>query len=138
MTMPAGKYYVGDLCYVMHGEWSQFCDITLSGNKVHDGEFALKDGRRFASYSTKWGDGGYSDNEGRSYDVDAGLIGCIRVEDIDLSDSNNFLTSGQVIEFREPFETGGGRPDPLIRFGSVCIDTDPGYEEEEYDCDDLA
>ena len=25
VTFKAGKYYLGDLCYVMHGEWDEFC-----------------------------------------------------------------------------------------------------------------
>ena len=40
MSMPAGTYYIGDLCYVMtDAEWEQFCKITINGNKVLDGEF---------------------------------------------------------------------------------------------------
>jgi len=58
MTMPAGKYYVGDLCYVMDSdEWSQVCSLIIQGEKLLDGEFELPDGRRFAIYSTHWGDG---------------------------------------------------------------------------------
>ena len=44
--MPAGKYYIGDLAYVMHGEWDEFCDLTIKGNSLSNGEFSLKDGRR--------------------------------------------------------------------------------------------
>ena len=25
MTMKAGTYYIGDLCYVMHKEWDEVC-----------------------------------------------------------------------------------------------------------------
>lgn len=137
MTMPAGKYYVGDLCYVMHGEWSEFCDITISGHTVLEGEFTLKDGRRFAAYSTAHGDGTYFDAQGREYGVDAGLIGCILLSDIDISNQDNFIDAGQIVEFDQPFETSGGREEGVIRFGSVCIDTDWEDDEEEYGCDDL-
>ena len=75
--MPAGKYYVGDLCYVMHPEWDEFCSITIKEHTCLDGEFNLKDGRRFATFGTKWGDGEYRDQFGNRYGVDAGLIGCI-------------------------------------------------------------
>ena len=62
MSMPAGKYYIGDLCYVMSdAEWEEFCSITIDGHNVIDGEFQLKDGRRFATYGTAFGDGVYSD-----------------------------------------------------------------------------
>ena len=120
--MPAGKYYIGDLAYVMHGEWDEFCDLTIKGNSLSNGEFSLKDGRRFASFTTKYGDGSYFDEEGRSYSVDAGLIGCILVEDIDLSDKSNFLNGGQVVNFDRDFTTfsSGG----VIRIGNVVIDTE--------------
>jgi len=61
--MTAGKYYIGDLAYVMHGEWDEFCDLTIQGNSLLNGEFNLKDGRRFATFTTKWGDGVYQDEQ---------------------------------------------------------------------------
>ena len=126
--MQPGKYYIGDLCYVMHGEWDEFCSLTIVGDKVLDGEFNLKDGRRFATFTTRWGDGNYFDETGKSYDVDAGLIGCIRLSDIDLTNPENSLVGGQVVEFVQPFSTfsAGGE----IRIGNVLIDTDPADVEE--------
>jgi hypothetical protein len=134
MTMPAGTYYVGDLCYVMHERWDEFCDVTISGTHVLSGEMELKDGTRFACYSTKWGDGSYLDDDHREYSVDAGLIGCVRMEDLELDVDGNSTRGGQVIEFKEPFETSS--EDGKIYFGDICIDTDPSfdeYEEEEED-----
>ena len=126
--MRAGKYYIGDLCYVMHPEWDEFCSLTINGHRVLDGEFNLKDGRRFATFTTKWGDGTYKDEQGRSYSVDAGLIGCICVDDITPSELEN-LKDGHVVEFVQDFTTfsAGG----IIRIGSVCIDTDFEEIEEE-------
>jgi hypothetical protein len=127
--MQPGKYYIGDLCYVMHGEWDEFCKLTISGDKVLDGEFNLADGRRFATFTTAWGDGNYFDQNGKSYDVDAGLIGCIRLDDIDLTNPENSLIGGNIVEFVQPFSTfsAGGE----IRIGNVLIDTDPAEVEEE-------
>jgi hypothetical protein len=127
--MQPGKYYIGDLCYVMHGEWDEFCKLTISGDKVLDGEFNLKDGRRFATFTTAWGDGNYFDQNGKSYDVDAGLIGCIKLDDIDLTNPENSLIGGNIVEFVQPFSTfsAGGE----IRIGNVLIDTDPAEVEEE-------
>jgi hypothetical protein len=123
--MKAGTYYIGDLCYVMHPEWDEFCSLTINDHNVLDGEFNLKDGRRFATFTTKWGDGTYKDEQGRAYGVDAGLIGCINVKDITPSELEN-LKDGHVVEFVNDFSTfsAGG----IIRIGSVCIDTD--FEEE--------
>ena len=127
--MKAGKYYVGDLCYVMHDRWDEFCALTINGHNVLDGEFNLKDGTRFATYTTMYGDGNYFDEEGKSYDVDAGLIGCVALEDIDFTDSSNSVAGGRIVEFVRDFTTfsSGG----VITIGTVCIDTDPEYVVEE-------
>lgn len=135
--MPAGKYYVGDLCYVMTDEeWKEFCDLTIKGNNVIDGEFEFKDGRKFASYSTKYGDGTYYDQHGYSYSVDAGLIGCILVSDIKAEKYDNLLDLGAIEEFNTDFVTGGGRNFPdwegTIQFGHIAIETAGQYEDEEY------
>jgi hypothetical protein len=129
--MPAGKYYIGDLCYVMHPQWDEFCSLTIVGNssEINDGEFSLSNGVRIASYCTFYGDGGYFDGDGGYYGVDAGLIGCIRVDDID--DPQAQLDGGQIIEFDEPFETG--EDNGLIYFGHVSIDTKGDDEENEED-----
>ena len=126
--MPAGRYYIGDLCYVMHDRWDEFCALTCPGNRVLDGEFNLADGRRFATFTTQWGDGTYKDELGNEYPVDAGLIGCIRVEDIAPAELAN-IVNGRVVEFVRDFTTfsAGG----VISFGTVSIDTDPEYAEEE-------
>lgn len=118
--MLAGKYYVGDLCYVLHDRWNDFCDTTISRDKCLDGEMSLPDGTRFASYGTRWGDGVYADNYDNEYGVDAGLIGCIRVDDICESELKN-LKSGQVFDFTEPFSTGS--TDGVIHFANIEIDT---------------
>jgi hypothetical protein len=134
--MPAGKYYVGDLCYVMSDdEWEEFCSITIDGNNVKDGEFQLGDGRRFATYTTAFGDGVYHDQYGHSYSVDAGLIGCILIDDIHIEKyEKSLLDLGSIMEFDNSFATSGGRGDEgwegLIQFGHVMIETNPEYEEE--------
>ena len=129
MTMPAGTYYVGDLCYVMHERWNEFCDITIKDRECLNGEFVMKDGTRFATYSTKWGDGSYTDQLGKDYSVDAGLIGCVLIEDLDLEAEGNFVRGGQVVQFDEPFDTW--RDDGMIRIGHLSIDTDPSYDDIE-------
>ena len=135
MRMPAGKYYIGDLCYVMNdAEWEEFCSITIDGHNVIDGEFQMKDGRRFATYGTAYGDGVYHDQYGHSYSVDAGLIGCFKVEDIRANYYDNLLDLGSIMEFDKSFATSGGRGDEgwegLIQIGHVLIETNPHYEEE--------
>lgn len=138
MSMPAGRYYVGDLCYVMEDdEWNEFCSITIRDGNCLDGEFVMSDGRRFATYGTRWGDGGYQDQAGRMYSVDAGLIGCIRVEDIRAAKYTDISTLGNIIDFAADFETysdrGNRKWDGVIRIGSVRIETDPVEVEHDYD-----
>ncbi len=102
--MRPGTYYVGDLCYVMHPQWKEVCDLMFAsdGNYVLDGEFNLANGVRFALHSTAYGDGTYQDQEGRDYPVDAGLIGCIRVEDV--YDPEWYLAGMNTVVFDKPFE----------------------------------
>lgn len=131
--LPAGKYYVGDLCYVMHEEWDEVCSLFFKDRDDHgcnEGEFNLKDGRRFASFNTKYGDGGYYDQFGDEYGVDAGLIGCIALNDIDLTNDDNFIRGGQIIEFVSDFSVSGSQGlsrkdwDGVIRIGHIVIKTD--------------
>lgn len=132
--MPAGRYYVGDLCYVMtDAEWEQFCKITISGHKVLDGEFELPDGRKFATYCTAYGDGLYRDQMDNSYSVDAGLIGCIKREDIRADKYEDLSDLGTFVDFPSDFVTSGGRGekdwDGVIQFGHIMIETDPICED---------
>lgn len=132
--MQAGTYYVGDLCYVMHDCWDEVCDLTIKEHECLEGEFELKDGRRFALYSTKYGDGLYPSNIGKNLSVDAGLIGCIRVEDIrDPEATEAAMNSlGVVYEFGTDFITEGCRKTGVIQFGRVIVETGDIEEEEDY------
>lgn len=134
--MQSGKYYVGDLCYVMDSdEWRQVCDITIQGSKMLEGEFELKDGRKFAMYSTAYGDGEYYDHYGQSYSVDSGTIGCIKVEDIKTEKYDDIERLGAIVEFKIDFVTSGSRGSDnwhgVIQFGHIVIETSPVYEDEE-------
>ena len=136
--MQAGEYYVGDLCYVMTDEeWQECCELFFAGcngREINDGEFTLKDGRRFASYSTKHGDGSYKDQHGNRYSVDAGLIGCIKLADIKAKKYNNISELGNIHKYEYDFTTSGGRFsernwDGVICIGGVKINTDGWYND---------
>ena len=100
--MRPGKYLVGDLCYVMHPQWTEVCGLMFATDgPVLEGEFNLRNGVRFAVQSTAYGDGTYYDAEGRKYPVDAGIIGCIRREDV--ADPEAWLEGMNEIEFTSPF-----------------------------------
>jgi hypothetical protein len=136
---PAGEYYIGDLCYVMHAEWSEVCDITFAApNDMVEGDLSLADGRRFFIASTAYGDGTYNDNKGNYYPVDSGSIGIIAVKDIAPADLEN-IESGAVHTFDNEFDIYALAG--IFEFGGVVIDTayadseDDEYDEydEEYD-----
>ena len=132
--MPAGRYYIGDLCYVMTDkEWDEFCKLTIVDNDCIQGEFTFEDGRRFATYGTKWGDGVYRSNINSKHSVDSGTIGCMRLNEINIEKLNEeeMEDFGAIVTFDSDFRTGEN--DGLITFGQVIINTDPDeyYEDEE-------
>ena len=129
--MPAGTYYVGDLCYVLGDRWDEVCDLIISGNSCLDGVFTMNDGTQFAIFSTAYGDGEYQDQYGKSYCVDAGSIGCVltNANGVDLSRADKL---GNIVEFRHNFyvyEEGG-----VITIGMIKIDTSAEYEDYDDDC----
>lgn len=132
--MPAGTYYVGDLCYVLGDRWDEVCDKIIVGHDCLDGIFTLEDGTQFAMFSTAWGDGEYQDQHGKSYCVDAGSIGCVLVNapGVDIKGMVAGKTDlGNIVEFKHDFlvfEDAG-----KIQIGHLTIDTDPAYEPEEDD-----
>jgi hypothetical protein len=128
--MPAGEYWCGDLCYVLHDAWDEICSLTIVGHECIEGEFQLKDGRRFAMYSTKFGDGTYKDQKRKEYWVDSGTLGCIRVEDIH-EHKDNHGEGGNVYKFSKDFRTGN-TDEGIITFGHVSINTGY-YGDEDYD-----
>ena len=69
--LPAGTYYIGDLCYalpdsVYYGYWEN-TGFQMGRHKVDDYVFAV--GNTYA------GDGVYHGSDGKDYPVDAGIIG---------------------------------------------------------------
>jgi hypothetical protein len=75
------------------------------------------------------------DEQGREYPVDAGLIGCVKVESVD---KDAKLGLGNVHTFESDFDVYSDGQ--VITFGDVSIDTDPSFEDEDdyqdYDHDD--
>lgn len=139
-TLPAGTYYVGDLCYVLDEDngwdWDALLDDTgylgfqdADGNPIplHKRPTTFTfNGVTFFSSSTKFGDGSYLDNLGREYPVDSGGIGCVPVSAIGGSFDPQL---GHAVTFDEPFECHGCDQDGYIRIGNLTIDT-YGHEED--------
>lgn len=119
MILQKGVYYIGDLCYVMDDEWEELCDLIEGHQYPDEGLFRLSDGRQFAIFNTAYGDGEYYDKEDRTYLVDSGTIGCIKVEHIK-KDLDERL--GNVVEMPHDFYCySDGK---TIYFGELAIQTD--------------
>ena len=119
MRLPKGVYYIGDLCYVMHPEWDEVCDITAGDQYPNEGQFRLSDGRQFAMFYTAYGDGEYFDNKGRAYCVDSGSLGCIKVENLTEEVDE---TLGNIVEMPTDFYVYSDSKN--IHFGHIVIETE--------------
>lgn len=84
-SLPAGEYWVGDLCNVLSDEcWKEVCERPIAEDDLDecgDGVFRLSDGRLFGIVSVD-GDGRYPTNRGRKVSVDSGTVGCILLSSI--------------------------------------------------------
>jgi hypothetical protein len=113
--MPAGKYWVGDLSYVLGDTWDEVC--ALQNNDDMDYNIQLADGRRLVTVFTEQGDGEYFDYHGRGYMVDSGTIGAMLVSDLKGGEN---LSGGHVIDlpsFLPYFNMGD------VVIGNVAVDT---------------
>ena len=133
--MPPGHYFIGDLCYVISSQWDDFCSKALSRNKDPNNHIiTLHTGVIVAFIHTMHGDGVYSDQFNNSYPVDAGLIGCIKIDDI--TDSKADISLGATIYFDEAFECFSDNG--VLHFGHISIDTDDEDEENDDFSDDYS
>lgn len=126
-----GKYFIGDISYVMHNDWSEFC----SDHYESDGMLStLSDGRQFWFHGTYFGDGYYQDNNYHEYPVDAGILGIININDIKLTEHDD-ITLGNEVDFSEPFAVSYDSKTGIFYFGHITIETDDSgrdeYEEED-------
>lgn len=130
VEMPAGRYYIGDLCYVLRDEvWDEVCRLTISSGTCLEGKFTLSDGRDFVMLGTKWGDGTYNDFMGRRYFVDSGTIGCIKVDD-------NFegFEGSVIAKFTEPFRCY--KEKAMLVFGHISVNTGDDSDNDDDDEDE--
>jgi hypothetical protein len=71
--VPAGNYYIGDLCYALSDE---VYDNIFGGTGYSTGVYKEKStGHLFAVGRTAWGDGEFEGSDGRLFGVDSGTIG---------------------------------------------------------------
>lgn len=124
-SIPAGSYWVGDPCYAFDDSDLWMALLESARYEERDLLEARARGQRFTASGTAFGDGTYEDREGRSYPVDAGLIGVVPARPGCDTPSGMHL-----IEFPEEFTVS--YDDGTIYIGTIAIETDPRYE-----CDGL-
>ena len=127
-TMPMGRYWVGDLCYVLRSNWEDVCS-KMFGEGDGDGVFTLENGTKITIFSTKYGDGTYEDQFNNQYPVDSGTIGCVLLADIKDEDAN--LALGNIFDFESVFSVSS--EDGLLMFDYIIIKTGEEDPEEEDD-----
>lgn len=127
---PAGTYFVGDPCYAFsHDEWDEMLAQTGLAGEDGAGAAHMADGtiKRMWMVGTKYGDGGYSDDDGNEYDVDSGTLGLVPVEDINPSQRETVESGGKIVTFDKPVDISNN--DGRITFGHITINTgDPDPE----------
>tara|TARA_Y100000739_G_C20197169_1_gene279378 strand:+ start:77 stop:532 length:456 start_codon:yes stop_codon:yes gene_type:complete len=130
--LPAGKYYVGDPCYVIPDErWSTFCKAkyTDSNKPPKVGVFWLPEGTKYANFDTKYGDGLYesSGKTEQMFYVDSGSIACIPVDA--LPNDKVEIAKGHVIHFDKKFFVGYDAENGMIMYDNLYIPT--GWLDED-------
>ena len=134
-TLPAGIYYVGDLCYVVDDdEWKEYCSRSFPFDDDNEvvGIFQASSGASYAQFGTMYGDGTYLDNYGNKYPVDSGSIGCVPISEIWTAlDNPETIKLGNIVTFTEPLKVSYNSETGVISIGN--IDIMKGVEEEEED-----
>jgi hypothetical protein len=130
VTVPAGKYFVGDPCYVVKDEmwieWLESADYTQNKHliaRTPDNHFAI-------GFGTAHGDGVYLDQYGFQYGVDAGLIGLVAYEH-NPEGENQF---SKVVEFKTDVIASVDE-NFTMEFGDITIETGDSDEDEDDDDD---
>ena len=132
----AGRYYVGDPCYVITDEaWDKVlretgCFGYESFSGIDENYYHLN-GKMCWANSTAYGDGTYLDNNNHEYWVDAGLLGVIPAEAID--EAPDFRGGFAFIDFPKPFTVE--YKDGTFRFGNIIIPT--GDDVEDFNQEEL-
>lgn len=94
-TAPPGRYYIGDLCYVLGDE---IYDKVFGQEGYEDGLYQEEGtGRFFMVGGTAYGDGLYYGSDGKGFGVDAGIIGITPMSCVTKDDGG-----GQFYTFDQP------------------------------------
>lgn len=134
-------FYIGDICHVLGDD--TYYGIWMMKEKFRDGVIEVGD-HAFVVASTAYGDGSYYGSDGNEYGVDAGVIGCVPIEviemcpDSDIVDGNGDVLiaelnrNGRYLPGREArFAARYGKFDIVVDCTRVLIDTAADGDEED-------
>jgi hypothetical protein len=95
--LPAGRYYIGDLCYAMK---DTIYDSVFGDTAYSDGYYTTKDGD-FLVAGTAYGDGAYKGSNNFEYGVDAGILG---IASMGVCNPESDVSGGTFHTFTRPVE----------------------------------
>ena len=122
IIVPAGRYYLGDPCYVIRD--NDWIPLLENCNYFIDHPVGKVGGYDIVAFSTKHGDGTFYDQHKNEYGVDAGLIGLVPVAYGGQPDHGN-----REIEFKSL--TLCTNDDGVFDFGGIKINTDAWVDQYE-------
>lgn len=136
---PAGKYYVGDVCYALSSTVYelQWGDKHSYKAGTFDVEYKGKVGKISVNH-TMYGDGIYVDTrKGLEFSVDAGVIGIVPFELCNLKNitKEGTIKGGHFIESTTPVEFRSQNGIFVITYnalkGAIIIDTEDIEDDED-------
>lgn len=95
-NLPAGKYYIGDICYSLDDDI--YSNFWGKKKNYKDGKYKVN-GYYFVVHGTFYGDGYYPTNSGTNYAVDAGVIGMVHESLFDQNNIQKMSSLGSVHTF---------------------------------------
>ena len=96
-TLPAGRYYIGDIGYVLKED---VYENIFGDTHFEPGHYKTKDGE-FLVNRTAYGDGSYPGSDNYQYGVDAGIIG---IASMSVCIDERYMYGGTLHTFGEPVE----------------------------------
>lgn len=137
-TIPAGKYYIGDACYVIDDEkWMDFLETGFwPAEKKGEVVFEYEGHKCFAHY-TAFGDGVYTEcKTGAQLPVDAGMLSAIPLALIAKRSLEDAAKLGIIVEFEH--DVSVSYEDGTFYIGGHTIHTGDSDEEEIWEDEDFS